>query len=104
MHDVDHTNEEGIMFVLVMPKSQKVPTRKIHIVLVMPMCQKDPLYRFMSVLIMPQSLHITTRKNHCLLASHAKDLIFSSYAAVSRIPISKNHICSTHAVSLECSN
>ena len=52
MHDVDHTNEESIMFVLAISKSQKVPTRKIYSVLVMPLSRKDLLYRFAFVLVM----------------------------------------------------
>ena len=54
MHDVDHTNEESITFVLAIPKTQKVPTRKTYSVLVMPLRRKDLLYRFAFVLVMPK--------------------------------------------------
>ena len=53
MHDVDHTKEEGIMFVLVIPKFQKVTTRKTYCVLVVPLRRIDLLYRFASVLVVP---------------------------------------------------
>ena len=68
IHDVDHTNEESITFVLVMPKSQKVPTRKTYSVLVMPLHRKDLLYRFAFVLAMPQSQKVPTRKTYSVLA------------------------------------
>ena len=53
MHDVDHTNEGGIMFALVIPKSQKVPTRNTYCVLVVPLHRTDLLHRFASVLVVP---------------------------------------------------
>ena len=43
MHDVDHTNEEGIMFALVIPKIE-VPTRKPYCVLVVPLRRTDLLH------------------------------------------------------------
>ena len=43
MHDVDHTNEEGIMFALVIPKIE-VPTRKPYSVLVVPLRRTDLLH------------------------------------------------------------
>ena len=43
LHDVDHTNEEGITFALVIPKIE-VPTRKPYSVLVVPLRRTDLLH------------------------------------------------------------
>ena len=43
LHDVDHTNEAGIMFVLVISKIE-APTRKPYCVLVVPLCRTDLLH------------------------------------------------------------
>ena len=53
MHDVDHTYEESIMFVVVIPQFHKVPTRNTYCVLVVPLRRTDLLYRFASVLVVP---------------------------------------------------
>ena len=43
MHDVDHTNEEGIIFALVIPKIE-VPTRKPYSVLVVPLRRTELIH------------------------------------------------------------
>ena len=63
LHDVDHTNEAGIMFVLVISKIE-APTRKPYCVLVVPLlvmpksiltlCRTVVLYRFSFVVLMPK--------------------------------------------------